>query len=133
MRVRRWSVLLVVACACGRINFDVANDAGDGSDGDGGTGVAGDFCSQGGWCWEDPLPQGNILRGVWGTSATDVWAVGEAATLLHFDGSTWRRINFGTDVTNIESVWGSAPDDVWAAGNYGVIVHWDGSTWTMAT
>ena len=33
-----------------------------------------------------PQPPG--LGGVWGSSATDVFAVGE--TILHYDGNTWR-------------------------------------------
>lgn len=33
---------------------------------------------------------GKNLQGVWGTSPTDVIAVGAASTILHFDGTDWR-------------------------------------------
>src|SRR5215813_2669094 len=32
-------------------------------------------CSADDWCWRNPLPQGNPLYGVWGSGASDVWAV----------------------------------------------------------
>jgi hypothetical protein len=38
----------------------------------------------GGWEWQNPLPRGNWLRGVWGSSGTDVFAVGGAGTILHY-------------------------------------------------
>jgi hypothetical protein len=38
-------------------------------------------CSADNWCWENPLPQGNVLAGVWGTGA-NVWAVGAGGTIL---------------------------------------------------
>src|SRR5215813_14620495 len=47
------------------------------------------ICSGDDWCWRNPLPQGNPLDGVRGSGASDVWAVGEAGTILHFDGSAW--------------------------------------------
>lgn len=43
------------------------------------------ICSSDGWCWENPLPQGNTLSGVWGTSASSVWAVGQAGTILKWN------------------------------------------------
>lgn len=31
------------------------------------------LCTLEGWCWEAPLPQGNDIRAVWGTSMRDLW------------------------------------------------------------
>jgi hypothetical protein len=45
--------------------------------------VPGKICSIDCWCWENPLPQGNSLFGVWGSSASDVFAVGRNGTILH--------------------------------------------------
>ena len=36
----------------------------------------------GAWVWQNPRPQGNTLKSVWGTDANNVWAVGEAGTVL---------------------------------------------------
>jgi hypothetical protein len=40
------------------------------------------------WTWHNPLPQGNPLSGVWGSSGSDVFAVGAGGTILHYNGST---------------------------------------------
>ena len=79
-------------------------------------------CSSDGWCWSNPLPQGNTLISVWGTASTDVWAVGASGTILHWDGSAWSGFPSGT--TNVlYGVWGSASTDVWAVGQAGTILH----------
>lgn len=81
-----------------------------------------------------------VYRDLWGTSATDVWAVGHAiadrtvgdktgSSLLHFDGARWTEtVPPGLD----DSFWrvaGSGPNDVWAVGEKGAIVHWNGRAW----
>ena len=42
-----------------------------------------------GWGLQNPLSQVNPLYGVWGNSASDIFAVGEGGTILHYDGSSW--------------------------------------------
>jgi len=32
------------------------------------------------WTWQNPLPQGNALLDVWGSSASDVFTVGDGGT-----------------------------------------------------
>jgi hypothetical protein len=39
-------------------------------------------CSSDGWCWRNPLPQGNRLTAVSGTAANNVWAVGLFETII---------------------------------------------------
>ncbi len=41
------------------------------------------LCNPGGFCWENPLPQGNDLYRAWGRAKNDVWFVGDYGTLLH--------------------------------------------------
>ena len=43
-----------------------------------GAGFSRKVCSQDGWCWENPLPHGHTMNALWGTSAQDIWAVGDA-------------------------------------------------------
>ena len=51
-----------------------------------------DTCKMGRWTWQNPLPQPNRLWAVHGASANDAWAVGQARTLLHWDGKLWSRV-----------------------------------------
>ena len=68
------------------------------------------------------------LDGIWGTSADDVWAVGQAGTVLHWDGLSWTSVDSPTD-NSLLAVFGLSADDVWAVGTVGTLLHWDGSTW----
>jgi hypothetical protein len=82
----------------------------------------------GGATWT-PLaaPDSTDLVGVWGQAPSDVWAVGVAGTILHYDGTRWARVASPTTRTLLE-VWGLAPDDVYAVGA-GVALHYDGLSW----
>jgi hypothetical protein len=85
-------------------------------------------CSPDNWCWYSPLPHGNLIRQVWGTENNDIWAVGDAGTILHWDGYQWSQVESKT--TNyLLGVWGSSSNDVWAVGVGGTVLHWDGTAW----
>jgi hypothetical protein len=68
------------------------------------------------------------LNGVWGTSSTDVFAVGENGTILHYNGAIWDSMDSGVLVA-LNDVWGSSSTDVFAVGQNGVICHYDGTGW----
>ena len=53
-----------------------------------------------GWEWQNPLPQGNKFNGVWGSSATDVFTVGDYGTIYHYNGTIWTPMDSGT-TTNL--------------------------------
>lgn len=101
---------------------------GDMAPSDGGTGS---LCDVAGWCWENPLPHGNPIHDVWGPAAGDVWAVGGAGTVLHFDGTTWSLVKSPTR-KSLYGLWGASSNDVWAVGQGGVILHFDGTAWSSA-
>jgi hypothetical protein len=62
-------------------------------------------------------PTEATLWWIWGTSARDVYAGGEWGTLLHFDGTSWRRIDAGLDATQtIWGIWGASDSDIWIVG-----------------
>lgn len=77
------------------------------------------------------------LYGIWGTSDSNVWAVGGAPlegdkdVILHFDGDTWTRVpppeTFGVQ---FYKVWGTAANDVFVVGQHGAILHFDGMAWS---
>lgn len=81
-----------------------------------------------------------VLLSVWGSSPTDVWAVGGTcdqadckntaqSLVLHFDGSSWTKRDAGAKAI-LWWVHGFAPDDVWIAGEQGTILHFDGARFT---
>ena len=70
------------------------------------------------------------LNGVWGTSPTDVYAVGRAGTILHYDGTGWSAMASGTS-EGLHAVWGTSPSDIYAVGVIGGILHYDGTEWSQ--
>jgi hypothetical protein len=69
------------------------------------------------------------LMGVWGSSATDVFAVGSDGLILHYDGRLWLPMSSHTDKV-LNGVWGSSANDVFAVGAKGTILHYNGSAWS---
>ena len=69
------------------------------------------------------------LLAIWGSSATDVFAVGSGGTILHYNGSAWSAMNSGT-ANQLSAIWGSSATDVFAVGLYGTILHYDGTAWS---
>ena len=96
------------------------------------SGCAARICSPDGWCWENPLPQGNDLLDVWIAPGGDVWAVGAAGTVLraHLDDGfrTWWREPTPTAVP-LTAVWGADDSHVWAVGVEGTVLFYDGTGW----
>ena len=101
-------------------------------DGGGGT------CIAGRWSWVSvPSNCYNYsLFSIWGSSASDVWAVGGAyggapAVILHWNGSDWSDESLPPDRTpRLRGVWGTGPSNAWAVGAAGTILHWNGSLWS---
>ncbi|MCK6571536.1 hypothetical protein L6V77_10635 [Myxococcota bacterium] len=90
-----------------------------------------------GWCYVNPLPAGEDLYGVSGTSASDVWAVGDNLHTQHWDGDSWtlHRAPAARGADGLPAhpaligVW-SAPDGTAiAVGATGVIYRWSGGAW----
>jgi hypothetical protein len=66
------------------------------------------------------------------SSASDVWAVGAAGTILRWTPAIGWSISPSPTTQQLNSVWGSARDDVWAVGKAGTIVHWNGTAWASS-
>jgi photosystem II stability/assembly factor-like uncharacterized protein len=76
----------------------------------------------------------HTLNGVWRSSASDVWAVGDTNAILNYDGTQWSAPATGLAATNTyNAVWGTSASDVWAVGNAGVAVHYNGTAWSAPT
>ena len=71
------------------------------------------------------------LERIWGSSPTDVWAVGEGGDkdkiIYHYDGNKWSTDGKSRGIAPF-ALWGFGPDDVWIGG-YGPLFHYDGTDW----
>jgi hypothetical protein len=65
------------------------------------------------------------LFGVFGDAPTDMWAVGDLGTVVHFDGNATSTLPTPTSAL-LRDVWGTGPSDIWAVGDAGTVVHFDG-------
>jgi hypothetical protein len=60
-------------------------------------------------CVDGKVVGGGMTR-LWGTSSTDLYAVGDAACMVHFDGTTWTNIARGITTYDVLDVWGGRND-----------------------
>ena len=72
------------------------------------------------------------FTGVWGTSPTNVHAVGARGIAFHYDGVAWTQQ--GSPVKGVlRGIWGSGAADVFAAGLKPSFVRFDGVSWAADT
>jgi hypothetical protein len=74
------------------------------------------------------------LRGVWGSSATDVYAVGQsglyAGNIHHYDGTDWTQVDTGLGAlgsNDYRGIWGTSASDIFVVGSLGAILHYGGA------
>ncbi|WP_170156808.1 serine/threonine-protein kinase [Roseimicrobium gellanilyticum] len=86
-----------------------------------------------GWTVVPPITDTD-LHCVWGWDPRNVWAVGQKGTILHFDGSSWKKMDSGT-LEDLFAVVGTQDGTcVWAAGDHGTILRFRAGQWeTMAS
>jgi photosystem II stability/assembly factor-like uncharacterized protein len=68
---------------------------------------------------------GNPLYGVWGSSSTDVWAVGLGSTILHTTngGKSWSAVIAAGFTGDWYAVGGTGPNDVFIVSTAGTTIH----------
>jgi hypothetical protein len=66
--------------------------------------------------------RGDWLQGIWGASASDVFAAGSGG-IQHYDGNTWsfQQLNGGD---SLQGVWGSSSSDIFVVSHQGSILHY---------
>lgn len=52
------------------------------------------------------LPWSFSINKMWGTSSSDLYAVGNSGNIAHYNGKTWQKIESGTDL-NFYNIWGN--------------------------
>lgn len=73
-------------------------------------------------------PDGRMLNSIWGSSATDAYAVGNDGVILHYDGVSWTATTSSAS-DSFSTVWGTASNDVYAVGRWGRVLHYNGANW----
>jgi hypothetical protein len=73
-------------------------------------------------------PDGEGQRALWGSSAADVYAAGNAG-VMRWNGAAWSYLD-PVRWRSLYDVAGTSAASVWAVGDNGVMVHWDGAAWT---
>ncbi|MBX3159810.1 MAG: hypothetical protein KF773_27820 [Deltaproteobacteria bacterium] len=87
-------------------------------------------CAAGAWCTETaPIAATTMLRSVWAADANNVFAVGDAGTIVRRTNGAWSAMTSGTTQT-LKGVWGTSATNVWAVGFGGTALRFDGTTWT---
>lgn len=83
--------------------------------------------------WKD-VPSGTtqVLQDLWGTSPSNLWAVGKSGTLLRWNGTAWSTAELPATAAKayLNAIWGSSADDIWVVGKEGTIVRFDGAKWS---
>lgn len=79
------------------------------------------------------------LLSLWGTSSSDVWTVGGDARdgsgpmVLHYDGTSWKRMQTGQTSGDLWWVFGFAGGPIFMGGSGGVVLQYQGGTFTKMT
>ncbi|HEB70250.1 MAG TPA: hypothetical protein ENI88_11620 [Desulfobulbus sp.] len=71
------------------------------------------------------------LRGIYGTTLSSLYAVGDRGSIFSFDGTNWKPMASPTS-RNLHAVCG-AGSSMFAAGDYGTVLHYDGSIWSAVS
>ncbi|MBN1774630.1 MAG: DUF4215 domain-containing protein [Deltaproteobacteria bacterium] len=111
------AVCVLGPCAAAEVACNGCDDDADG------------LTDEGTWCPVAGLPTTQDLFAVRGSGAGDVWVVGNAGTILHWDGTAWSSVSGGGSRV-LRSVFAASPAAAWAVGDAGAILAWNGTTWS---
>jgi len=88
-------------------------------------------CNDSNPCWKrmDIGEQTQEALAIWGSSSSDIYAVGYIRNILHYDGDRWSELE-ADELTDPQwDVWGSSPNNVFAIGH--PHIHYDGTSWEI--
>lgn len=79
------------------------------------------LCNSFGFCWENPKPVGNRLNDVAVMGPGEIWAVGDAGTIVRRSGGAFTLVSTG-QIRNLNSIWGGGAE-LYIVGDGGTIIH----------
>lgn len=66
---------------------------------------------------------------VWGTSATNVYAMGMGGEVFHYRGNAWSYETTFPIGGPEQGMWGTDPNNIWSVGQCWALYHYDGVSW----
>lgn len=73
------------------------------------------------WKSEPPPAGTNMLRAVWGSANYQMYAVGDAGSIINWDGATWTKVTSPT-TKNLSAIWGTSISNLYAVGDQGTLL-----------
>lgn len=70
------------------------------------------------------------LRGVWCAHPNLIYAVGDAGTVIKYDGQDWTSENIPAN-NRLHGIWGTSPNNIYVIGDNTTILHFDGDAWSV--
>ncbi len=86
-------------------------------------------CSAAEWCFRGPQLHSNTLFALWVRGASDLWAVGEAGTVIHFEEGVWTAHPPPTSAA-LRAIW-SDGTDTWVVGDESTVLHGRDGEWQV--
>lgn len=81
--------------------------------------------------WLRDINTEETVEKIWAFSENNIFFVGSQGTIVNYDGSSFNRLESGSDV-DLTDIWGCSDNEIWAAGreyNKSVILKYNGSSW----
>lgn len=88
-------------------------------------------CAPGTWCIEPAPVASTVVLAAVAVQGGNVYAFGDAGTILHRGCNTWSAMTSGT-TSDLRGAWATAAS-VWAVGKTGTILRYDGAAWHAIT
>jgi hypothetical protein len=80
--------------------------------------------------WKTELNLGVSYYDIWGTSATEVWVVGDQGRIIRRSAGGQWSTEPTTTSRGLRGIWGESPDHIFAVGQAGEIVELKNNVWT---
>jgi hypothetical protein len=92
--------------------------------------TGGGFLHWDGASWTEVASPAGGLNEIWGSSSSNVFAVGDQGAVVHFDGARWQTQRTPASGRALHAIVGLGENEVYAVGDAGTLLRHDGKTWS---